>query len=95
MTFTDNGLNIPGFVNGAVNRSGVATCATTLGVGAHTYVAFYSIGTTNSNAVAVSVNEITGAPREVPEGETLLLFGGGVTWLCMERGRRKRSWIDG
>ncbi len=40
---------------------------------------------TRSSGAALSVSAVPAAPREVPEGDTLLLFGGGIgglaTWL--------------
>ena len=101
VTFKDSGVNIPGCINVAVNGSGVATCAVTLSQGAHSFSATYNGGgTTNGSSVNAPINVTANGlaaqtPREVPEGDTLLLLGGGLSgvgvWLRWQWRKRKRG----
>jgi hypothetical protein len=96
VTFLDNGVNIPNCVNVALINH-VATCTVTLGKGTHVITAVYSgdsfyMGSTSGNSLTLlfTFND----PAEVPEADTLVLFGGGASgvtlWLGWQWKKLKR-----
>lgn len=64
VTFTNNGVNIAGCVNVAVNGSGQATCSTTSPQGTRTIVATYS-GTPTLGPSSGSLTQIVNSPTVV------------------------------
>ena len=101
VTFYDNNVTIPSCANVALG-GGVATCTVTLGAGTHVIRAHYngdatfaaSDSTTTLTLVIAQQVTVNVAPREVPEGDTLFLLGGGMSglgvWLRWQWGKRRK-----
>ena len=100
VTFYDNNVVIPTCASVTL-VSGVASCTVTLQPGTHVIRAHYNgdatyaasdSTTTLTLAVAQTVT-VNSSPKEVPEGDTLLLLGGGMSgvgvWLRYQWSKRK------
>jgi hypothetical protein len=95
VTFLDNGVNIPGCVNIALVNQ-IATCTVTLAKGTHVITAVYGgdttyFGSTSGNSLTL---RFTLDPAEVPEADSLILFGSGASgvtaWLGWQWKKLKR-----
>ncbi len=94
VTFYDNAVAIPSCTNVPLIGD-VASCTVTLQPGTHVITAVYNGDTIYASSTSDALPlTITVAPREVPEGDTLLLLGGGIgglaTWVRWQWGKRKK-----
>ena len=103
VTFYDNGAPIPGCSPVALDPvTHVATCTVTLGAGTHMISAVYSGDANFAPSTSTTTLTLNGTqqvvlkfPAEVPEADTLLLFGGGLgglgVWLRWQWSKRRRG----
>ena len=102
MAFRDNGNPIAGCTSVTVAGNTVQCTTSALTLGSHNITAAYSGNATFAastsptfvQTVNAAANGRTTAPAEVPEADTLLLLGGGMSglgvWLRWQWSKRKR-----
>jgi hypothetical protein len=99
VTFYDNNVAIPTCTNVPLDvGTHQATCTVTLAAGSHVITVVYNgdsnYVTSTSNALPITIT-LTFTPRDVPEGDTLLLLGGGfgglATWVRWQWSKHRKN----